>query len=214
MINSKKASKYALKTVATCACVCAFFSFKAAAQTTFGVKGGLNLAFETSSYDGESATTKPTPTYHLGGYVNNRLGRHFSLQPGLFLQGKGARTEVFGDKDIVDDFLYLEVPVNAVWDIQIRNGGRFFWGAGPFVGYNLHAKVKQYGVSKDLKKDPATSGYIKDVEVGLNFLFGYQLPHGFLLNAGSSFGLSNMAVINGAKFKNTTLSLGIGWAFN
>ncbi|GEM_PF-1974401 len=50
------------------------------AQSTFGVRAGLNLATEYAKQNNQSSTTKIAPSFHIAGYYDARVSPGFSIQ--------------------------------------------------------------------------------------------------------------------------------------
>jgi len=194
------------------------------AQTTWGLKGGVNLA----KYS-KLENVKNNTSFYVTGFADLPVAPQFSIQPGVSLQGKGAKSDF---KEAGENFkntvnvMSIEVPVNAVYYIPAGTGNVFI-GAGPYIGFNVSGKVKtkgqEGGISIDEKHNLKFSGDEKDmnlIDAGANFLLGYKLENGFLINAGYNLGLTNLAPKSSdfagessAKFSNRVLSFGIGFQF-
>ncbi|ULT22709.1 hypothetical protein KUH03_25680 [Sphingobacterium sp. E70] len=55
---------------------------------------------------------------------------------------------------------------------------------------------------------------MKAFDAGLNFLAGFKLTNGFLINGGYGLGLTNMLKdIDGVTSKNRVFSVGVGYQF-
>jgi len=113
----------------------------------------------------------------------------------------------------------IEVPVNAVYYIPAGTGNVFI-GAGPYIGFNVSGKVKtkgqEGGISIDEKNNIKFSGDEKDmnrIDAGANFLLGYKLENGLLINGGYNLGLTNLVPNVTDKISNRVLSFGIGFQF-
>src|SRR5690606_33379453 len=105
------------------------------------------------------------------------------------------------------NLMSIEIPVNAVYYIPAGASGSVFIGAGPYAGYNvsgkLAAKINGEKVEFEDGEDKIDfSGDDKDMnafEAGINFLAGYKLSNGFLINAGYGLGLTNLNPHEGSK---------------
>ncbi|MEJ5056372.1 porin family protein [Sphingobacterium sp. MYb382] len=186
-------------------------------QTSWGLKGGVNLAKYTKLQEAKNNTG-----FYVTGFADFALSPQFSIQPGLSLQGKGAKSDF---KDADDNFkntinvMSIEVPVNAVYYIPAGTGNVFI-GAGPYIGFNVSGKVKtkgqEGGISIDEKNNIKFSGDEKDmnrIDAGANFLLGYKLENGLLINGGYNLGLTNLVPHATDKVSNRVLSFGIGFQF-
>ncbi|RZK69018.1 MAG: PorT family protein, partial [Pedobacter sp.] len=121
--------------------------------------------------------------------------------------------------------MYLEIPVNVVGKIP-AGSGNVFVGAGPYFGYALSGKSKakvsvsggginESDSSKEDLEFGSEDGEFKRVELGVNFLGGYQLKNGLNINFGYGLGLSNLVNNSSGdgKASNRVLSVGLGFNF-
>lgn len=191
-------------------------------QVSYGLKAGVNLGKITNLGSEEANNT----SFHLTGYVDLPVAPNFSIQPGLSLQGKGSKYEdswtgINANIEQTRNIMSLEIPVNAVYYIPTGMSGSVFLGAGPYVGFNISGRDKITGNIGDFQgsnsRDLSFSGDNKDlnlVDAGVNFLGGYRLSNGFLLNAGYGLGLTNLNPnSNGNSWNNRVLSFGVGFQF-
>jgi len=194
-------------------------------QTSWGLKGGVNLAKYTKLEEAKNNTG-----FYVTGFADFALSPQFSIQPGLSLQGKGVKLEgdfdmslagldLRGDAKVNRNIMSIEVPINAVYYIPTGSGSVFI-GAGPYIGFNVSGKDKVKGkingVSIDEKVSVKFSGDDKEMNVidaGANFMLGYKFVNGFLINGGYNLGLANVAADSDEKISNRVLSFGIGFQF-
>src|SRR5690606_31118180 len=172
-----------------------------------------NFPKVTASSGNISVSTKTSTSFYLTGYLDAPLANNFSIQPGLSLQGKGGKGVSVNDFEELGndgklDLMYLEIPVNFVYSIHTGNSGNVFLGAGPYAGLGLSAKAKTGNVKVDVGF--GDDGF-KRFDAGLNFLAGYRLSNGFLINGGYGLGLVDMIGADGGSLKNRVFSLGIGY---
>ena len=210
------------------------FIVGAKAQTSYGVKAGVNFAKMKQSAKGFSYTSDAATSFYISGYADIPLANSFSVQPGISLQGKGSKisltkmAELAGisgvSGSVKEDLMYIEVPVNFIYSISTGNSGSVFFGAGPYAGFGIHAKNKADNISGAFEDDffiinEQNSGSFSDFgyktfDAGLNFLAGFKLTNGFLINGGYGLGLTNMAKDSGdASLKNRVFSVGVGYQF-
>ena len=67
----------------------------------YGLKAGVNLA--NYKYSPE-LDTKASPNFHLTGYLDAPISSNFYIQPGISLQGKGAKIEA-----------WVSIKLNTPW---------------------------------------------------------------------------------------------------
>lgn len=190
----------------------------AQAQTGYGVKAGVNLGKYSNTDNAKNNTS-----FYVSGFADLPVTPQFSIQPGVSLQGKGNKFETSGNSGsgkVTDNIMSIEVPVNAVYYIPTGGSGSVFIGAGPYVGFNVSGKRKIEGSFGDFgaegKYDLKFSGDDKDMKVidaGANFMLGYKMSNGLLINAGYGLGLTNLSPSSNSdsKFSNRVLSFGIGF---
>lgn len=188
----------------------------ASAQTSYGLKAGVNLNKISNYGDNQSNAT----SFHVTGFADIPVAPSFSIQPGVSLQGKGTKYDatvagITGEATL--NTMSIEIPVNAVYYIPAGTGDVFL-GAGPYVGFNVSGKVKgSIEGNEFINQDLSFSGDNKDmnvVDAGVNFLGGYKFGNGLLLNAGYGLGLTNLNPHDaGSSFSNRVLSFGVGFQF-
>lgn len=191
----------------------------AQAQVSYGLKAGVNLG----KYSNFGDDQKNNTSFHVTGFADLPVATNFSIQPGVSLQGKGTKFyenyEGIADAEFTRNVMSVEIPVNAVYWIPAGSGSVFL-GAGPYIGFNVSGKDKLKGNLGDYSGvtdwDLDFSGDDKDmnlIDAGANFMAGYKLANGFLLNAGYNLGLTQLAPGADDKVSNRVWSFGIGFQF-
>lgn len=189
----------------------------AQAQTGYGIKAGVNLGKYSNFGDEQSNNT----SFHVTGFADLPVAPQFSIQPGVSLQGKGTKFvgayENF-DADATINTMSIEIPVNAVYYIP-AGAGDVFLGAGPYIGFNVSGKEKLRGSLGDYSGETEWDleiGNDKDlklIDAGINFMAGYKLNNGFLINAGYGLGLTNIISNAVDNVSNRVFSFGIGFQY-
>src|SRR5690606_32942124 len=89
-------------------------AFAQTEPTTFGVKAGVNLPSYHYSFDGsnDAEDTKMSTNFHLTAYADVPVTNNFGIQPGVSLQGKGAKFYENDDLSYTQNTMWIEVPVN------------------------------------------------------------------------------------------------------
>ncbi|TDS12456.1 porin family protein [Sphingobacterium paludis] len=193
----------------------------AQAQTSWGLKAGLNLGKYSGLSSGYSDLQKMNPSFYVTGFADLPVAPQFSIQPGVSLQGKGSKLSgsIAGfDGTNTINTMSIEIPVNAVYWIP-AGSGNVFLGAGPYIGFNVSGKEKNRGETEfgsgDIETDINFGGAddeMKVIDAGANFMAGYKLSNGFLINAGYGLGLTSLYNTEN-KRSNRVLSFGVGFQF-
>jgi len=151
------------------------FSIVINGQTTFGVKGGVNIATLPESY-------KPRVSVHGGIFANRSLNKYFSIQPEIYFSGEGQRA-YYNSAEHVWALDYIEVPLM----IQVYPLPVLFLEAGPQVGFLVNAKEK-LGTStpKNVKEN------IANVQFSIATGLGVKLCDPIILYARYNFGFTDL----------------------
>lgn len=194
----------------------------AQAQVSYGLKAGVNLGKLSNVSDAAKDFQKNNTSFYVTGFADLPVASQFSIQPGISLQGKGEKFKYDGnnyDGSSSTNIMSIEIPVNAVYYIPTGSSGSVFLGAGPYVGFNVSGKNKWDGTTpfasasgeSDVKFGSADDE-VKRIEAGANFMAGYKLSNGFLINAGYGLGLTNLNNTGDTR-SNRVLSFGVGFQF-
>ena len=211
-----------------------------AQELSYGIKGGYGKSVVRAPKRSDIYNIGSIYTFNATAYIDIPLSDGFSLQPGVAVNGKGAKISVYDQKSATytnyeSNPVYLELPVNAIGKIalgDIFDKCNIIFGGGPFVSYGVSGKQKVDGkflgssfssednitFSNDDK--PVNSrnfyGEFKKYDFGLNALAGIEY-HWATFNISYSYGLVN--VNPGAnltatdRLKNRVLSASIGVRF-
>lgn len=200
--------------IAAVAVLCSVGAYAQTAPTSFGVKAGVNLpTYHLSDFDGDLGMAT---NFHVTAYADVPVNAFFSVQPGVSLQGKGAKFDGGGLGEFTQNTMWVEVPVNAVAKLPTMGAGYFYVGAGPYAGFGISGKNKWEGERGSSIEDDfefGKDGTQKGFDAGVNFLVGYQLGNGVNIGAGYGLGLANIAPDNNADIKqhNRVLSFSVGF---
>lgn len=183
-------------------------SAKAQETSGFSVKAGVN--FNTFSRD-NSTGLKSLIGYHIGATYEFDLGKNFAVEPGLFLDTRGAKFEgsgFVGKTNIIG----LTVPVLAKGRLVINNDLNVFVNAGPFVNIGLGGTRKTEAADITVKRDVTFGNGDSDIErtnFGLNFGAGIEYQR-FILGIGYDLGLSKVNNLN-TKTKLNAFKISVGY---
>ena len=191
-------------------------------KARFGLKGGLNFTKYkyVNDKNNTSNETETSTNFNLTGYADAPIGGVFSIQPGISIQGKGAKYFDNGTSQVEDHVLAIEIPVNILANLA-AGPGRFFIGGGPYAGFNVSGERKfitnTSSADRKLKIGDNVGDDLKAIDFGLNFLAGYQLSTGLNFSAGYGLGLTNLYPTSTSSTNieqnNRVLSFSVGFAF-
>lgn len=186
----------------------------------FGLKAGVN--FPKYQFSGNGGfETSATTNFHVTAFLDAPIFTDYLyVQPGLSLQGKGAKIVQIGDFEVSQHTMWLEVPVNLIAKAPAGNAGHLFVGAGPYVAFGLSGKNKgEFGSNSiDTKVDFGSDGDLKGTDFGLNFTAGFQLFNGLMIHGGYGLGLTDISGtpdegFPSGKLTNRVWSVGLGFVF-
>jgi hypothetical protein len=179
------------------------------------IKGGWNLANITKDESGSINSKTNLSTFNVGVLGDIPLNDMFSVQTGLFLQGRGAKTDQYFNDSHTDYLktrfkpLYLQLPVDFAVKIPLGNDVRLFLGAGPYVEMGIGGKAKTElsiaGVTTSSSStikfnddDPTTSQQegarydrLKRFGFGINGVGGIEAGR-FMVGVGYDWGLTKI----------------------
>ncbi|SEN98110.1 Outer membrane protein beta-barrel domain-containing protein [bacterium A37T11] len=196
------------------------FSVGAFAQSQdlgFGVKAGVNFPKYSFGSGDNSAETKAATNFFVTAYLDAPIFTDYLyIQPGVSYQGKGAKFIDTEEGEYKQNTSWIEVPINVVFKVPTGTAGHFFVGAGPYIGFGISGKNKlsdKNGNSSEIGdfkfgKDKS----LKSTDFGFNFLAGYQLTSGLIINGGYGLGITDLAPESrGVKQTNRVWSIGLGF---
>lgn len=191
-------------------------------KSRFGLKGGVNLPkYKYVNDDANTSNeTSTTTNFNLTGYADVPVSTYFSLQPGISIQGKGAKYYDNGTNQVEDNILVVEVPVNLLANLS-AGAGHFYLGGGPYAGFNVSGKRKFINNSSTSEADLSIGNNngddLKGLDFGFNFLAGYQLNSGLNFGTGYGLGLTNLRPTSTSSTNieqnNRVWSFTVGYAF-
>ena len=198
----------------------------AQAQTTFGLRAGVNLQnINGKEYDGSDTDNKLKTGFNIGVNAEIPVAPDFYVQPGVLFTTKGAKSK--DDDDIKINLSYIEVTINFLFKPTL-GAGKLLLGVGPYIAFAIGGKYTDQN-DKDhtfkFKNEISAADYLtgnpyaKRIDAGGNLLAGYELSSklSFQLNAQLGMvkinpkitGVSN----DKTKYKNTGFGISIGYRF-
>lgn len=197
------------------------YTFIAIAQTpiTWGVKGGVNF---TNQHTGNTnGTTSGTlTTFAAGFFADAPIGTQgFSIRPSLFYTGKGGKSTDNVSTSKVKLY-YLQLPVNVVYSVPVSKTGKLFFGGGLYLAYGMWGVYEYQSplrtISSDITFGSNSNADYKRTDTGLNFLLGFKLNKGFMIDVNSDMGFSNTRpgyYDDGIRIKNRAFGISAGYNF-
>lgn len=208
------------------------YSLQGNAQVQYGIQANGVMSTASISED-EGETTKDAKYgFGAGVFAEFNISPNFSIKPSLNFVQKGVEvkssysdSEVSMEQDIDARLNFLEVPVL----FNYKPTTSFFIGAGPSFGYGLSGKLKgsfsyeddteeisetfDIDAFKDAEED---GGGFKRFDFGLTAAAGYYVTQNLSVNAGYTYGLSNLADDSEEttnEYKNRSFTVGLGYRF-
>ena len=178
-------------------------STAAFSQTSFGLKGGLNLATLTNSDD----EAKMKPSIYAGGFLEYRLNFIVSISPELYYSRQGFHAK---ESDVNMDFRFNYINLPVLVKLYVADG--LSLDLGPQVGYLLNSKVwgKFDGVGVTLDANDFFD--LNSVDVSFAMGLTYNLGNCFLQGR-YNLGLTDVAKDDPDHSKNSVIQFGIGYRF-
>lgn len=208
-----------------CILFCLVFSLHASAQqrSRLGIKTGVNLAWQTNSMYGMEPSA--IVAMHVTGFTEVQVGKRLFVQPGISLQGKGVSSAVGDVQNSVDsrvNMMYLEIPINLLYKMDLPNLSKLIVGGGAYAGLGLNGKERD-GSPNVFRGIAGTDGFT-NTDFGVNLVVGTELKSRFSLSLQQSIGLDNVAPVGHmfpgaadqpylADIKNRVSSVSIGYRF-
>jgi len=170
-----------MKTLFTPALFVLFSICSLKAQTTFGVKGGLNLA--SINVDNSDMIF----AWQAGAFSHMPLGGKVFFQPELLISRKGTRLkDFFYTSDLTFNIVYLSMPLV----MGVEAGEHFLFHIGPELSYRLAGEFEIEDQESNQDKE-----YYSDWDFGLDAGVTYQMTKRFGLTLRYCFGFTNVMQI-------------------
>jgi hypothetical protein len=192
--------------------------FYVKAQFLYGVKvsGGIATQY-INEFDINS--TNIVTTFNVSGTIESEAKYGFWLQSGLGYAGKGSVLHD-GSQTTTTHLNYLELPLNVMRKFKFTDIGNFYLGAGGYFAEGLNGSLffqTPGSSSEDYVRYGNDNDYRK-VDIGVNFLTGFELKNKLTFDIQYSLGLNNIASdplkeTGTTAVKNKVFSFGLGYLF-
>lgn len=190
------------------------FSFTVFSAQAQSIRAGVNLANVTITNDGDIDDNKMLTSFQVGVSGDVFITKHFFFQPGIYLTGKGSKTQSGSTTDATyfratSNPYYVEIPANFVFKTDPLPV-KFFAGAGPYIAMGVAGKNKvdgkflgtSFSSEENIKwsnDDPSTFDYeegagygiMKRFDYGVNILSGIE-TRGAVFSVNYGLGLAKL----------------------
>ncbi len=187
--------------------VMAMVATAAVAQSTYGVKAGVNFASGSGDdFDGTDGRTSLV----LGGFAKFMVSEKFAFQPELLYSMQGVKGE--GDiegmpADLTMKFDYLNVPLMGKY--YLSDG--FSLQAGPQLGFLMSAKAKAEAQGEEV--EVSIKDEVKGFDFGINIGLGYDANDRLGFDLRYNIGLTPIPDYDGADGKNRVVQITASYSF-
>lgn len=170
-------------------------------QLEFGVKAGGNF----TGFHTGSSTFSSEFGINLGGIAEYSLSDRFSIQAELLFNQKAGTFTVRDNSNlvlgnVVSKLGYIDIPILA----KVYISEKFSFEVGPQIGFNISEKTEFNGSEVESE--------LNTLDTALVGGFGYQFEQGLFIQARYGYGLSE--VFENERYKNSVISLSLGYKFN
>lgn len=159
------------------------------------IRAGVNLANVTITNDGDIDDNKMLTSFQVGFSGDLYITKYFFFQPGIYLTGKGSKTQSGNTTDATyfratSNPYYVEIPANFVFKTDPLPV-KFFAGAGPYIAMGVAGKNKvdgkflgtAFSSEENIKwsnDDPSTLDYEEGAGYGImkRFDYGFNIMGG------------------------------------
>lgn len=198
---------------------------KAQDKTTISARAGINFQNITGKdRAGNEYDNKIKAGIHIGLTAEVPVAEDFYVQPGLLFSTKGAKDKTY--RKVNTRLSYLEIPINFLFKPELANG-KLLLGAGPYLGIavggsytdaNGH-KAKFKFANKVTAAEASTNKYVRRMDLGFNFLAGYEMSNKISFQLNAQLGVANLRTKvegqdNDYKYKNTGFGISVGYRLN
>lgn len=156
-----------------------------------GFIGGLNLA-NVSGDDADFLGTSPSNSmgFTAGAFLVYNFNENLGIRPEVHYSQKGAKWEEGGDK-ITAKLVYVDVPILVQFAIPTEGGFKPILFAGPYVAFNMSAKVV-YDIEGFDMDDEDIKDDTKSMDYGVLFGAGVVINDMFEITARYGMGLTSV----------------------
>ena len=192
-------------------------------KTTFGIKGGMNIANLSGDVDTDLGKLKSKTGFNFGLFVDLRQSEKISIQMELLYSTQGAQIKinessggyvVTGHDKL--NLAYLNIPIM----LKFYASDKFTIEVGPQIGFLISAKEKYSIEDNQGNSESYTHDVTEDfqnADFGLNFGIGLDITNKINANFRYNLGLSNIVYSvygDDTNVKNSVISISLGYKLN
>lgn len=189
------------------------FSTQLSAQDkplSVGFKVGAGLSNYRLGGDMKSFKSKMNIGGSASVFVKYDLSPNFAVQTGIdgYYSTSKLESTTYRSSDKLKSF-GMEIPLYGIVQGALGSGNAFI-GVGPYVGYNISAKLDGINL---FKKNNGTGTAMNRFDYGLGGIVGYDFDKNWQINASYKFGLADLHKGVGGSMKSQGASICISYKF-
>jgi hypothetical protein len=198
---------------------------------SFGLRGGVNFQnINGNDETGNDFDNDVLTGFHAGITADIMAAPDFYFQTGLLYSVKGAKTKDVILGQTINHTLkisYLELPLTFLYK-PLLGSGHLLLGFGPYIALGIGGTFEDddSNNSTDVEfkntvsiTDPLDAFYVRPLDMGANFLVGYELAMGLSLQLNAQLGLLKInpkyefSTDDDTSAKNTGFGFSLGYRF-
>ncbi|WP_026235889.1 porin family protein [Echinicola pacifica] len=172
-------------------------------KSTFGIRGGANF-FNWGGDDGSNNDYTNRAGFHAGVYGNMFVTDRLSIEPGVYYSQKGTEADNIAESRTILE--YVDVPI--LLRFYATDGFNIFAGPQGSILTKAELEGDAFGTTFGFERDD-----INDLDAGLVFGVGYNLPVGINVQGSYDLGLTPVFKDSDAEVYNRGFKVSLGYSF-
>lgn len=172
-------------------------------KSNFGIRGGVNF-FNWGGDDGSNNDYNNRAGFHAGVYGNMFVTDRFAIEPGVYFSQKGTEADNFAESRTILE--YIDVPI--LLRFYATDGFNIFAGPQGSILTNAKFEGDAFGNTFEWERDD-----VNDLDAGLVFGVGYNLPMGLNVQGSYDLGLTPVFKESDAEVYNRGFKVSLGYSF-
>lgn len=188
-------------------------------KTQYGIKLGASLPYYALSNINNNTSREASQKmgFAVTGTIEASPSPYFGMQSGISIQQLGAKLDYseFGNTPVKQHTFWLQVPINFVGKLPLRDSSYFFLSAGPYGAFGLMGS-NSFASNYTGNREDFTfgdQGSQKRFDYGANLNLGYQLNRGYNLSVGYILGLADLSTSTRYEQRNRAFTFTVGYTF-